>query len=537
MSSKNVQSWYENSLTPHERKMRGHFSTPPLLVERILDACGYAPSHDLSGLRVLDPACGSGNFLVGAAQRIVVAGMQRQLAPKAIFAQMQRNLWGFDPDPVACFLAEMELRAVTNMLYSNAVPALHIHQADGLSLPWQQCANVDLFLANPPYLATKNTDLYAYRSIWQHGQTDSYLLFLELALQIVRPGGWIALVLPDALLARTNAAKERQHLLTQTTIHHLWHFAHLFAAHVGAVVVIAQKCPPSSTHQVLWKRERWQPETVMAEPQQQVTQYLLQAQPQAQMRYLLGRYDQQSLVVALHTCMYGKATVKQQEERIFAPLRDFVHIQRGEELGKSSVYLHSVTPSETGVYYPVLRGGSDVRPYAAPLGRYWIAHEHVAKPLAHYLAPKLLVVKSTPYLQAALDLYGQVALQTLYLLTPHTHSEMELDDLYFLLALLNARVLREYVYTLYTAYKWVQPQIEQHVLASLPVPLYRAEAEAERLAIIERAKLLCEACSIPLPVVELKQRTEKLLTEQELAIANLYRSAFLAIDKGVIFYG
>ena len=30
--------WYETSLSLMERKKRGHFSTPPLLVEKILDA-------------------------------------------------------------------------------------------------------------------------------------------------------------------------------------------------------------------------------------------------------------------------------------------------------------------------------------------------------------------------------------------------------------------------------------------------------------------------------------------------------------------
>ena len=52
-----------------ERKKRGHFSTPPQLVEKILDACGYTADNDLTQVRVLDPACGSGNFLIEAARR------------------------------------------------------------------------------------------------------------------------------------------------------------------------------------------------------------------------------------------------------------------------------------------------------------------------------------------------------------------------------------------------------------------------------------------------------------------------------------
>ncbi len=536
---KPAQSWYEASLLPEERKQRGHFSTPPLLVERILDACGYSASSDLSALRVLDPACGSGNFLVGAARRMIAAGLHRQLAPEIILTQIQRNLWGLDPDPVACFLAEMEVQGAIAEMCATSVTPLHIHQADGLSLPWRQSSNVDLFLANPPYLATKNIDLHSYRSTWQRGQTDSYLLFLELALHVVRPGGWLALVVPDALLARINATRERQQLLAFTTVHHLWHLAHLFAAHVGAVVIIAQKHPPACTHQVLWRRERWQ-QTLPLSDEQHVMQSQLQAQPQAQLRYLLGRRDNvQALITAIHTHYSNREHIKEQEERVFAPLRTLVSIQRGEELGKGSPYLRSGMPTDPQAAHLVVRGGSDVRPYSAPAGRYWIAHEHVIKPLTRYLAPKLLVVKSSAHLQATLDVRGHVALQTLYLLVPHVHVENAQEELYWLLALLNSRVLRDYVYLLYTAYKWVQPQIEQHVLESLPIPTFSTKSTglwSERTAIIERAKSLFAACSIPIPVVELKQQNEKLFAEQERAIHSLYCSVLQAADKGVVPY-
>jgi hypothetical protein len=130
-----------------------------------------------------------------------------------------------------------------------------------------------------------------------------------------------------------------------------------------------------------------------------------------------------------------------------------------------------------------------------------------------------------------------VVLQTLYLLYPRIYSsrqlktdgevliaEETLDELYFLLALLNSRLLREYVYVLHTAYKWVQPQIEQHVLAYLPVPAVEPVARAE---IVERAKQLY-ACSALDPVVELKKQLDVLYEEQEQAICALYATALPA---------
>ncbi len=112
MLQHDILSWYEASLPPQERKVRGHFSTPPQLVERILDACGYTADKNLSRIRVLDPACGSGNFLAGVASRLLASARRAGLSHKAQITAVQRNIWGFDPDPVACFLAETQLRTI-----------------------------------------------------------------------------------------------------------------------------------------------------------------------------------------------------------------------------------------------------------------------------------------------------------------------------------------------------------------------------------------------------------------------------------------
>ena len=164
-----------------------------------------------------------------------------------------------------------------------------------------------------------------------------------------------------------------------------------------------------------------------------------------------------------------------------------------------------------------------------------IAREAIRKPLERYLSPKLLVVKSTDRLQAALDLQEHIALQTLYLL--HLRDERHsLDQLYFFQALLNSRLLREYVFILHTAYKWVQPQIEQRVLAFLPVPIVRTEHQH---LVIEQAKALVRACSSPGPVVEWDEHITGLYEEQERAICALYDSVLpgLVTGKGVMCYG
>jgi hypothetical protein len=570
-------TWYEASLPLMERKRRGHFSTPPLLVEKILDACGYIPDNDLTHVRVLDPACGSGNFLTEAGKRLLTFGARASLSLDERASLLQCNLWGFDPDPISCFLAEMKLHTIihNNISHSIKRSPFHIHQADSLLLPWEPC--IDLFITNPPYLAAKNNDLSGYRFVQQRGQTDSYLLFLNLALQIVRPGGWIGLVLPDSLLARANAARERARLLKEATLHHLWHFSDVFAADVGAVVIIAQKTSPGSMHTISWIRGRWQANaTATGASEHQVQQSLFSRQPAAEFRYLLNQ-GRGTPLEQLRICLEETSG----SVGSLAPLGEYLTISRGEELGRDNPSIRQCIPSQlntsipstticrddpgdrlTGgrsgcdvgeqvfpksnrdaynhnchqftllANYPVLRGGIDIHPYCMPMTDCSMTRQAITKPLERYLSPKLLVVKSTNRLQAALDLKGHIALQTLYLL--HLRNQHEsFDQLYFFLALLNSRLLREYVYVLHTAYKWVQPQIEQRVLDTLPVPIVELDRQQP---IIQRAKALERACSLAGSVVEWNQDISNLYEEQELAICALYDAVLPGyfIDKGVI---
>jgi SAM-dependent methyltransferase len=557
-----LRHWYEANLPIRERKLRGHFSTPPLLVEQILDACGYTPERDLSRLRVLDPACGSGNFLAGATRRLLTYGEQANRSSRQMTKYVQRNLWGFDPDPIACVLAELQLRSTFANTHpqENLIRQLHIHQADGLAFPWEQSGNIDLFLANPPYLAAKNNDLSGYRSTHQRGQSDSYLLFLNLALQIVRPHGWIGLVLPDSMLARANATAERQRLLAETTVHHIWHLADVFAAYVGAVVIVAQKKPPHKQHTISWQRSRWsecQDTQKLASGNNMVSQTLLQKQPSTELRYLLSTV-RGTLIESIQHQLH--MPLQDQTLRTLARLGECVLIRRGEELGKDSALLKPNLPSivptpKQPQWYPVLRGGIDIHPYEIPQRSGWIAHENISKPLERYLKPKILLVKSSGRLRATLDLQGHIVLQTLYILQmneskvekkdPTTPTFTVEDELCFLLALLNSRLLQEYLYVLHTAYKWVQPQIEQYVLSQLPIPIHTAYTEKE--AIISRARLLMHTCTPSPPVVELEAHHHDLYEEQERAICALYEATLQnkngvsnlhnVVNQGVSLYG
>ncbi len=461
--------WYEQQLGRDERRRRGHYSTPPELVARMFEWVGYCIDADLEHLALLDPACGVGNFLVGAAQTLLAHGRARRWPAARTLAALQANLWGLETDPAACALAEMRLRALARSLAPRQTLHFHLHQADALALPATQ--RFQLVIGNPPYLASRAHDLQSYQQGYlTNGQRDAYLLFAEQACRFVASDGWLGLVLPDPMLARGNAAGARRLLLESFTVKRLLHLEGVFRANVGTLALIARRVTPAAHYAIPWSRLDWKQARV---GQVGLTGALRvevwRRQPRAELRYLLGRRE---------AALFERLA----RETPSAPLGDLVSISRGEEIARSAA---AATGAPDDALLPVLRGGLDVRPFRCRFAGVYLRQEQVVKPLERYRAPKLLVVKSTGLLSAALDEQGYVAVQTLYLL----HSRTADCSLSFLVALLNSRLLRGYLWLHHTAYKLVQPQIEQEALARLPMPL-AAPAQQQELAAL--ADQLCQ---------------------------------------------
>lgn len=123
---------FERLMAPGARRTAGAYYTPPDLVRRLVDA-GLAAAlarHPelrsakvremldasderlgpfLQNVTILDPAVGSGAFLLGALERL--AELRRGEAPPAALKReiLRRNLFGVDLDPTAVRLSELRL--------------------------------------------------------------------------------------------------------------------------------------------------------------------------------------------------------------------------------------------------------------------------------------------------------------------------------------------------------------------------------------------------------------------------------------------
>jgi hypothetical protein len=108
---------FESLMASGERRSGGVFYTPHELVTRVAEHAleGATRERDpkvLRSFRVLDPACGSGAFLVYVLERL--AGLRQQLGEPGTLATLRRDalarsIFGVDRNPTAVWLCELRL--------------------------------------------------------------------------------------------------------------------------------------------------------------------------------------------------------------------------------------------------------------------------------------------------------------------------------------------------------------------------------------------------------------------------------------------
>jgi adenine-specific DNA-methyltransferase len=226
---------YLASISKSERRAHGRVYTPVHLVNFILSLAGYDAAQELEHVRVLDPACGGGAFLVGAALRI--AERLRQLGARLHTARgaqrflrtCERNLFGVDVDQEACDLSRAAVRAVASELVAPQPVAESFFARNVLECDFLLGQDVDsvrgetgfdLIMGNPPYVPTTRLSVNAkdqYRARFQtaNGRIDLYVLFFERSLEFLSGRGRLAFITPNKFLTSLSATPLRK-LLRQS---------------------------------------------------------------------------------------------------------------------------------------------------------------------------------------------------------------------------------------------------------------------------------------------------------------------------------
>lgn len=212
----------------------GQFRTPRHVIRFMIELLDPPPTTNGRPTRILDPACGTGGFLVNTlihwkkqATDPEMLRLEWDGTPHRTFGTLPEGL-----DPNECFYGYDNDRTMVRIAWMNLI--LHdldfpkIDQLDTLSkrMPDDLSGTFDYILANPPFTGTVDeSDLSTNRERveWKSKKpitTKSELLFVWLMLDLLRIGGRCAVVVPDGVLfGSTNAhIKLRRKLLFENTL-------------------------------------------------------------------------------------------------------------------------------------------------------------------------------------------------------------------------------------------------------------------------------------------------------------------------------
>ncbi|RLC57577.1 MAG: hypothetical protein DRI80_14820 [Chloroflexota bacterium] len=218
---------YLHLVSQEMRKRLGQYVTPSIIVKYILDGVGYRDGADILDKRLIDPACGSGIFLVEAI-RIYLAALRRAGVPIEMWYRRVLSAFvGLDVDPVACLYARFNLGLLLSpsiLFWADvhpgvSLPPLPIYCLDTLRTVAAELGTPRLFsydepslrltdsfdfvVGNPPYhkISRLDGELKEVFEASLYGHPNAYGLFLHAGVEMMRPGGVLGYIVPRSMLS------------------------------------------------------------------------------------------------------------------------------------------------------------------------------------------------------------------------------------------------------------------------------------------------------------------------------------------------
>jgi type I restriction enzyme M protein len=216
---------YQTFIGSEVRGNDGQFFTPFAAVKWLVEAV-----DPKKGDKIIDPACGAGSFLSYTAQFLKSKSIKVE--------QFSKNLFGIEKDE---YLSRLALTHIALSTYNSA----NILCGDSIerkfrksTIPFEMNETFDVVLANPPFGAkikigtetTKRKFDLAFKWIknkktGKFEKSDQLLanptpqtLFLELCIQLLKPGGRLGIVVPESMITSLGTSYVSQYLIEKTNI-------------------------------------------------------------------------------------------------------------------------------------------------------------------------------------------------------------------------------------------------------------------------------------------------------------------------------
>lgn len=234
-----------------KRKSQGIYYTPKYIVDYIVketlcELLKKTKPKDINKIKVLDPACGSGSFLIAAYDAFDSHIRNHDLLTR--FAILGENIYGVDLDPQAVEIAQLNLLLkvlserkklpklqhnlrVGNSLIGGNLNGLQLYFRDAWkehkAFDWQeefpevfQNDGFHVIIGNPPYIFARGQNFdnpvksyyYDHYELTNY-QINTYLLFIERSYALLKIGGYFGFIIPNNWLTIGTFAPLRKFLL------------------------------------------------------------------------------------------------------------------------------------------------------------------------------------------------------------------------------------------------------------------------------------------------------------------------------------
>lgn len=441
------------------RKLGGVFYTPTEIVDYILDrTIGRRPEGRPT---ILDPACGSGAFLLGAYRRLREARGAPSLGDRT--GLLESSVFGVDIDPRAARLSRINLalaargtaggRGLDRVLSQQVVVGSALDEvregrriASAIDRSFGRVlrrGGFDYVIGNPPYVRNKDLDprrkrLWAevYRSA--RGQYDLMVLFLEKGIEVLRAGGRLGFLVSSKFMTASYGRALREQILETCQIEEIVDLsrAHIFpeAAIYPAVLVLRKNDRAARPRGTVVLRDG-------VTDLRKVTGGV--PLPQA---LFLGRPGR----VLTTSISRAGARVLSGVERVSVPLGDLARLSCGlahRGMGRSLLTREEAEGrGDGGSVHPFIRV-ENIAPYRIRWTGRWVNLEggrYSAERLRDFRRRKIVIPGVRRTLQAAYDTRGYALGRVYYLVDGRIDPRV-------LLAILNSSVLDGYYRTVFGA--------------------------------------------------------------------------------------
>ena len=176
---------YMSLLSIGEKDTRGTFYTPNKIVTIMVDNLLIEPDK-----KILDPGCGSGNFLMALFKKLKTQKMTNE--------EIIRNLYGYDIDPIAVLLSKINLYLLAEFIDYQSI---NVYQKNFLTQ--KNNVSFDIIIGNPPWgikYSKKEKKELELRHNFLFSKEDSFSQFIYVALNNLIKNGKIFFVLPSSIL-------------------------------------------------------------------------------------------------------------------------------------------------------------------------------------------------------------------------------------------------------------------------------------------------------------------------------------------------